>query len=94
MKLTKEYLKDLILEEIQIQQQAAPPQAPNKKNIQNLKMQLIDLSRNLTGIQQNEIEIVQLFIEMIDLAKRENINVAEFKRRLGLAKDTAEKIAK
>ncbi len=94
MKLTKEYLKDLILEEIQIQQQAAAPQAPNKKNIQNLKMQLIDLSRNLTGIQQNEIEIVQLFIEMIDLAKRENINVAEFKRRLGLAKDTAEKIAK
>ena len=32
MKLTKEYLKDLILEEIQIQQQAAAPQAPNKKN--------------------------------------------------------------
>ena len=92
MKLTKEYLKDLILEEIQ--QQAAAAQAPNKKTIQNLKKQLINLSRNLTGIQQNEIEIVQLFIEMIDLAKRENINVAEFKRRLGLAKDTAEKIAK
>lgn len=92
MKVSKQYLKDLILEEIQ--EQAAADQAPNKQTVQNLKKQLINLSRNLTGIQQNEIEIVQLFIEMIDLAKRENINVAEFKRRLGLAKDTAEKISK
>ena len=92
MKVSKQYLKDLILEEIQ--EQAAADQAPNKQTVQNLKKQLINLSRNLTGIQQNEIEIVQLFIEMIDLAKRENINVAEFKRRLGLAKATAEKRGK
>ena len=84
MKVTKDYLKQLIREQIEEQQQST----------QDLKKKLLTLAQNLAGIQKNEIEMVDLFINMIDLAKRENINVGEFKRKLGLAKDAAEKIAK
>jgi len=84
MKVTKEYIKELIREQIEEQQQST----------QDLKKKLLTLAQNLAGIQKNEIEMVDLFINMIDLAKRENINVGEFKRKLGLAKDAAEKIAK
>ena len=83
MKVTKELLKQLIREQLEEQQ-----------TTQDLKKKLLALAQNLSGIQRNEIEMVDLFISMIDLAKRENINVGEFKRRLGLAKDAAEKIAK
>lgn len=84
MKVTKKYLRKLILEEIQEQQQTT----------QDIKNKLLKLAQNLSGIQRNEIEMVDLFISMIDLAKKENINVSEFKRRLGMTKAAAEKIAK
>ncbi len=83
MEVTKELLKQLIREQLEEQQ-----------TTQDIKKKLLTLAQNLSGIQRNEIEMVDLFISMIDLAKRENINVGEFKRRLGLAKDAAEKIAK
>lgn len=83
MKVTKELLKQLVREQLEEQQ-----------TTQDLKKKLLALAQNLSGIQRNEIEMVDLFISMINLAKRENINVGEFKRRLGLAKDAAEKIAK
>ena len=88
MKLTRKHLKKLILEEME------QPQAADKQNLQALRKKMLTTAQNLTGIQQNELEMINLFIDMIDLAKKENINVSEFKRRLGMVKDAAEKIAK
>ena len=90
MKITKEYLKQLIMEELQ---QAAEP-AADEASLQSLKKELQSLITNLSGIQANELEIVQFLINLIKLAKAENINVGELKRKLGFVKDTAEKIAK
>ena len=90
MKVTKEYLKQLIMEELQ---QAAEP-AADEASLQSLKKELQSLITNLSGIQSNELEIVQFLINLIKLAKAENINVGELKRKLGFVKDAAEKIAK
>ena len=87
MKLTRKHLKKLILEEME------QPQASDKQNLQALRKKMLTTAQNLTGIQQDELEMINLFIDMIDLAKKENINVGEFKRRIGMVKDAAEKIA-
>lgn len=75
------------------QAQAAEP-AADKASLQSLKKELQSLITNLSGIQSNELEIVQFLINLIKLAKAENINVSELKRKLGFVKDAAEKIAK
>lgn len=75
------------------QAQAAEP-AADEASLQSLKKELQSLITNLSGIQANELEIVQFLINLIKLAKAENINVGELKRKLGFVKDTAEKIAK
>jgi hypothetical protein len=54
----------------------------------------MQIFRNLSGVQQNERDIVELLLNLIELAKSENINQQELRRRLGLAKDAAEKIAR
>ena len=96
MKVTKQYLKQLILEELQEQEQQPAGQQPaaDEASLQSLKKQLQGLVTNLSGIQTNELEIVKFLISLIKLAKAENINVGELKRKLGFVKDAAEKIAK
>ena len=85
MKLTKAVLKEMILEEMAFEEQS-------KLQTQDLKKKMIALSRNLAGIQANEMELVDFFLELVELAKTENLNVGEFKRRLGLVQQAAEKI--
>ena len=98
MKLTKAYLKQLIREEREkmTSHEKTTPAATQEENpnLQDLKQKLLDLTKNLAGIQMNEIDMINLFIELIDLAKRENINVQELRRRLGFVKQAAQKIAK
>ncbi len=85
MKLTKSVLKEMILEEMTVEQQG-------QLQAQDLKKKMLTLSQNLAGIQANELELVDFFLELVQLAKTENINVGEFKRRLGLVKQAADKI--
>ena len=59
-----------------------------------LQKKAMQIFRNLSGVQQNELDIVELLLNIIELAKSENINQQELRRRLGLAKDAAAKIAK
>ena len=59
-----------------------------------LRTQAMEIFRNLSGVQQNELDMVELLLNLIELAKSENINQQELRRRLGLAKDAAAKIAK
>ena len=94
MKVTKQYLKQLILEELQEQQPVEQQPTADEASLQTLKKELQGLVTNLSGIQTNELEIVKFLISLIKLAKDENINVGELKRKLGFVKDTAEKIAK
>ena len=94
MKLTRKHLKRLILEEMKEQQTAQAQPAADEANLQDLKKELQGLVTNLSGIQTNELEIVKFLINLIKLAKSENINVGELKRKLGFVKATAEKIAK
>ncbi len=59
-----------------------------------LQKKAMQIFRNLSGVQQNERDMVELLLNLIELAKSENINQQELRRRLGLAKDAAAKIAK
>ena len=109
MKLTKSYLTKLILEEVKLSELEAPlppteeevvpgatkeePSAEEDPKVQDLRQKLLDVSKTMTGVQANEVEMVNFFIELIDLAKRENINVGEFKRRVGLVQQAAQKLA-
>ena len=97
MELTKAYLKQLIKEErekmMSPEGDAAAPQEENP-SVQGLKQKLLDLTKNLAGIQTNEVDMINLFIELIDLAKRENINSQELRRKLGFVKQVAQKISK
>ena len=94
MELTKAYLKQLIKEErekmMSPDDDAAAPQEENP-SVQGLKQKLLDLTKNLAGIQTNEVDMINLFI---DLAKRENINSQELRRKLGFVKQVAQKISK
>jgi len=98
MEYTKARLKQLIKEEMklmELEQGEQPTQeAEDNPKVQDLKQKLVKLSTNISGIQANEVDIVNLFINLIDLAKRENVNLDVFKRRLELVKKVAEKISK
>ena len=59
-----------------------------------LQKKAMQIFRNLSGVQQNERDMVELLLNLIELAKSENINQQELRRRLGLAKDAAAQIAK
>ena len=83
-----------MLEELQEQQPVEQQPTADEASLQTLKKELQGLVTNLSGIQTNELEIVKFLISLIKLAKDENINVGELKRKLGFVKDTAEKIAK
>jgi hypothetical protein len=72
-------------------QLAGRESADDQSELQKKAMQIF---RNLSGVQQNERDIVELLLNLIELAKSENINQQELRRRLGLAKDAAEKIAR
>jgi|ETNvirenome_6_85_1030632.scaffolds.fasta_scaffold06777_2 hypothetical protein len=86
MKLTKSKLKQIIKEELNLVLEEAPPQASA------LAQKMRQVSQNLSGIQSNELELVNFFLDLINLAKKENINVPDLRRRLGLVKQAAEKI--
>ncbi len=58
-----------------------------------LRTKAMEVFRNLSGVQQNERDMVELLLNLIELAKSENINQQELRRRLRLAKDAAAQIA-
>ena len=91
MKVTKEYLKQLIREQIE-QEIDNESEAATAENLQQIKQKLLDMSRDLKGIQSNEFDLVNFFIDMIEVAKTKDINISELRRKLGIAKAEVEKI--
>ena len=90
MKITKQYLKQLILEEINEQEE----QEQQQLSAQKIKKELMDLIKDLSGIQMNEMDLVQTLIDIIKKAKEANINTSELRRTLGITKKAAEKTKK
>ena len=97
MKITKEKLKTLIKEELDAMMQlevldtssAGEGQDPGSMGIEGLRKELVDMSRDLTGITAAELPHVQVALELIRLAKNEPIeNEGDLKAHLQLlAKD-------
>ena len=99
MKVTKTYLKKLIHEEIE---KALELEMPNdvanpstkQKNLQDLKMDLLKLANDLSGIEPNEIDTAESFINLLKLIKNEQVLGGEFMRRLVQLEKEAEEIKK
>jgi len=90
MKVTKEYLKKLIREQIE-QEVGNESEGEAGENLQQLKQKLLDIARDLKGIQSNEFDLVNFFIDMIEASKNKNLNISELRRKLGMAKAEVEK---
>ena len=86
MRISKSTLKQIIKEEFNL----VLEETPSDKAAIAQKMR--EMAQNLSGIQSNELELINFFLDLINLAKEENINVPELRRRLGLVKQAAEKI--
>lgn len=95
VKLTRGHLKQLILEELeQRQEQERQEQGENDPRVQELKKQLIDAAKNMSGILSNETGIVDFLVDLINLAKKANLKQSKFMQYLELVKKEAQKIAK
>jgi hypothetical protein len=104
MQLTKKHLQKLILEEMKLMEingdessRRSPTQGEaqvGKKKAQDIKKDLINVSRNMTGIMVGEIPIIEFLINFIALAKEEKIDRSAIVTRLELLKTEIEKIAK
>ena len=83
MRISKSTLKQIIKEEFNL----VLEETPSDKAAIAQKMR--EMAQNLSGIQSNELELINFFLDLINLAKEENINVPELRRRLGLVKQAA-----
>ena len=61
---------------------------------EEVKAKLIDNVRNLSGVQPDEIDIIEFLNNLISLAKVRNINTSSLRRALALVKREASAIAK
>ena len=96
VKLTRAHLKQLILEELKQGQEQEQEQEQGEKDpkVQELRKQLIDAARNMSGILSNETGIVDFLVDLINLAKKENLKQSKFMQYLELVKKEAQKITK
>ena len=111
MKVTKEYLKQLIIEQMNEQEEGEKAfdqafaqssggdidKTGQRKKIvptQELRRDIMDTSKKLAGIMQNEMDIVEFALGLIAAAKQNNLNVEILRRRLGLVQDELQKITK
>ena len=113
MKVTKEYLKQLIIEQIKEQQNVKAaaedafdkavsqagggdldkPQAqPMDMNSQDLKNKILDAAKSVSGIMQNELDIVNFALMVINVAKDKNLNSGALRRKLEMVKDELNRI--
>jgi hypothetical protein len=81
-------LKKLVQEVLEEQEQEATNSA------EEVKAKLIDNVRNLSGVQPDEIDIIEFLNNLISLAKVRNINTSSLRRALALVKREASAIAK
>jgi|TARA_R100000234_G_scaffold33063_2_gene19452 hypothetical protein len=61
---------------------------------EEVRDELMYTVRNLTGVQPDEVDIIEFLNNLIDLAKRKNINNSSLRRALALVKKQAASIAK
>ena len=94
-----EDLKELIREELsqpsgageEGEKETPAASAPAAEEVRD---ELINTVRNLTGVQPDEVDIIEFLSNLIDLAKRKNINNSSLRRALALVKREAAAISK
>ena len=93
MKVTKEYIKQLIRE--QIEQQEKPKKPPKDEKVmqsQELKKRLLKMATDVAGVMQNEMDVVEFALSIINAAKSGNLNSGTLRQRLEIVKKEMEKI--
>lgn len=106
MKITKEYLKQLIREQIKEQEDIADALAATEAgsetdksdaskeemNSQELKAKIHNMAKSVSGIMRNEIDIVEFALAILDSAKAKNLNSGILRKKLELVKDEIARI--
>ena len=101
MKVTKEYLKQLIREQIKEQEDIAdaaeatfdkPGDSKEEMDSQELKAKILNMAKNVSGIMRNEMDIVEFALAILDSAKAKNLNSGILRQKLEMAKNEMEKI--
>ena len=93
MKLTRTHLKQLILEEMKLMKENEQGQEA-KVTLMTLRQNLVDIAKSMSGVEANEIEIYKTLINLLQKVKNDKTGAAtQFKRRLAVAAQEAEKIA-
>lgn len=113
MKATKDYLKQLIREQIKEQENAAeaaeaafdkaltqtgkgdldkPQTSTAEMDAQELKKDILDAAKSVSGIMRNEIDIVNFALAILDAAKSKNLNSGVLRSKLELVRDEMARI--
>ena len=93
MKVTKEYIKQLIREQIEQQEKPKkPPRDEKGMEPQELKKRLLKMATDVAGVMQNEMDIVEFALSIINAAKSKNLNSGTLRQRLEIVKKEMEKI--
>jgi len=87
-------LKKLIREELESQGTERSKQGESEAPVGSSALQKAGIGafRTLGGVQANETDIVELLINLIQLAKQKNINTPALRRALTMVKKAAEQI--
>ena len=93
MKITKEYLKQLIIEQME-QQEQPEKSVKDEKGMgpQELKKTLLKMAVDVAGIMQNEMDVVEFALSIVNAAKNKNLNNGVLRQRLEIVKKEMENI--
>ena len=93
MKVTKEYIKHLIREQIKEQEELEQSPGEEKQmQPQELKAKLLKMATDVAGIMQNEMDVVEFALSIIDTAKDKNVNNGTLRQKLEIVKKEMERI--
>lgn len=93
MKVTKEYIKHLIREQIKEQEELEQSPGEEKQmQPQEFKAKLLKMATDVAGIMQNEMDVVEFALSIIDTAKDKNVNNGTLRQKLEIVKKEMERI--
>lgn len=100
MQVTKQYLKQLIMEELEEIENKGNDSADKETSSQDkfvtsqqLKNKIRDAAKNVSGIVKNELDIVEFALALLDQAKSANLNSATLRARLQAVQRELEKLS-
>ena len=93
MKVTKEYIKHLIREQIKEQEELEQSPGEEKQmQPQELKAKLLKMATDVAGVMQNEMDVVEFALAIINTAKDKNVNNGTLRQKLEIVKKEMERI--